>query len=151
MSTAYGPPPRRIVTINGSAPANDGSQSWEPAVTVLEEEIPRVPLLQGQAAKYPIFTHLQVPADANEPWKSPEAQSDTLPHQGVNVQFLDLAPGAKVPLHRTMSVDYMIFLSGEVILGVPDQAYDASRGEPPLIRRITCRPGDIVVQRGTLH
>lgn len=50
-----------------------------------------------------------------------------------------------------MSVDYMIFLSGEVVLGVPDKAYDASSGEPPAIRRIICRPGDVVVQRGTLH
>ncbi|ETS79102.1 hypothetical protein PFICI_08955 [Pestalotiopsis fici W106-1] len=150
MST-HGPPPRRIVTINGSASANDNSGSWEPAVTIVEEEIPRVSLLQDQAAKYPIFTHMQVPVDANEPWKSPEAQADAIPHQGVNVQFLDLAPGARVPLHRTISVDYMIFLSGEVILGVPDKAYDASKGEAPLIRRITCRPGDVVVQRGTLH
>lgn len=119
MST-YGPPPRRIVTINSSISADDTNcEVWEPAVTVIEEEIPRVSLLGNQAAKYPVFTHMEVPVNANEPyvhllpiynqtrrpdtvsstrWKSPETQPDPIPHQGVNVQFLDLAPGAKVPL-----------------------------------------------------
>jgi hypothetical protein len=45
----------------------------------------------------------------------------------------------------------MIFLSGEVIMGVPAEAYDPEKDKSPKIRQVLCRPGDVVVQRGTLH
>lgn len=65
----YGPPPRRIVTTNVPiSTAVSDTDSWEPAVDAIEEEVPRVSLLGGQAAKYPVFTHMQVPVNANAPY-----------------------------------------------------------------------------------
>ncbi|KAH8895554.1 hypothetical protein GQ53DRAFT_839140 [Thozetella sp. PMI_491] len=150
--SSYGPPPRRIVTSNLSLPHDIAKgPNAEPEVAVIEEEVPRVPLMDGLAAKWPVFTHMRVPTDANVPWEPIVPGPAPVSHQGANVQFLDLAPGARVPLHRTTQTDYMIFLSGEVILGVPAEAYDPEKDKTPKIREILCRPGDIVVQRGTLH
>lgn len=65
----YGPPPRRIVTSSTSIPANISDESsWEPAVIIIEEDIPRVSLLEDQAAKYPVHTHMRVPVDASDPY-----------------------------------------------------------------------------------
>ncbi|KAL4907071.1 hypothetical protein BDW74DRAFT_176673 [Aspergillus multicolor] len=146
--------PRRFVTSNLALPAyiaqTDG-QNVEPEVAVVEEDVPRVSLMGDKAAKYPVYTHMRVPVDANGPWEPLPLTPEPIPHQGANIQFLDLAPGARVPLHRTTQTDYMIFLSGEVILSVPAEAYDSTNGGKPKLREIRCRPGDIVVQRGTLH
>jgi quercetin dioxygenase-like cupin family protein len=47
-------------------------------------------------------------------------------------------PGVAVRWHRTDSVDYAICLSGEMVMEMED-------GE------VTLKPGDVVIQRGTLH
>lgn len=73
------------------------------------------------------------------------------PHQGANAQFNDLAPGARVPLHRTAQCDFMVLISGEMILGVPAEPYDPASSREPQIRQVRMKPGDVVMQMGTLH
>jgi len=112
-------------------------------------------------------TPVRIDRDSGEP------HEDTLtlapPRNGTRIRVLDIAPetqeiqnvdaaqarrhfelvgageastrnrGAPHPyMHRTETVDYGIILSGEIYLIV-------DRGE------ILCRPGDIVIQRGTNH
>ncbi|KAI0724620.1 hypothetical protein C8T65DRAFT_7233 [Cerioporus squamosus] len=60
--------------------------------------------------------------------------------EGTNLLFTDLAPGATAGMHRTSSLDYNILISGKVILIMED-------GSETLVEN----PGDIVVQRGTIH
>ncbi|OAL40330.1 hypothetical protein AYO20_00066 [Fonsecaea nubica] len=66
-------------------------------------------------------------------------------HPGITIKggsvcrVVDMAPGAKSPMHRTISIDYGVVLEGEVEL-------ELDSGEKRLVRR-----GDIFVQRGTMH
>ena len=58
---------------------------------------------------------------------------------GSVLRFVEMPPGARSPLHRTNSLDYGIVLEGDVALELDDGAIT------PL------SPGDVVVQRGTMH
>jgi quercetin dioxygenase-like cupin family protein len=59
--------------------------------------------------------------------------------QGSVIRVTEFAPGAPKFMHRTETVDYAILLSGEC-----DLEFDS--GEVAHLK-----PGDIVVQRGTMH
>jgi len=58
---------------------------------------------------------------------------------GTNCRFTDLAPGGSVPMHRTTSVDYNVLIFGSLISITEDG------------KEIELKPGDVVVQRGSLH
>jgi quercetin dioxygenase-like cupin family protein len=62
----------------------------------------------------------------------------TLPGGSV-LRVVEMAPNSRSPMHRTSSLDYGIVLSGSVELELDD-------GAVTLVE-----PGDIVVQRGTIH
>lgn len=62
----------------------------------------------------------------------------TIPDSAV-LRWYDIGPGVESPLHRTMSIDYLVVLFGELELGLDS-------GETRTIRL-----GDVVIQRGTLH
>jgi len=59
---------------------------------------------------------------------------------GAACRYSDLAPGARVPMHRTTSVDLNILVHGELVLIMED-------GSETHLKT----PGDTVVQRGTAH
>jgi quercetin dioxygenase-like cupin family protein len=63
---------------------------------------------------------------------------------GVNGQVTDLAPNAKVGMHRTNSIDYNVILKGSVWLITP---YGNGNEE----ERVLVKAGEVVVQRGTVH
>ncbi|HZT88746.1 MAG TPA: cupin domain-containing protein [Stellaceae bacterium] len=59
--------------------------------------------------------------------------------QGTVVRITEFAPGAPKFMHRTETLDYAILLSGECDLELDDG------------KTVHMTPGDIVVQRGTMH
>jgi quercetin dioxygenase-like cupin family protein len=59
--------------------------------------------------------------------------------QGTVIRITEFAPGAPKFMHRTETVDYALLLSGECDL-------ELDSGEV-----VHMTPGDIVVQRGTMH
>jgi quercetin dioxygenase-like cupin family protein len=59
--------------------------------------------------------------------------------QGTVVRITEFAPGAPKFMHRTETVDYALLLSGECDL-------ELDSGEVAHLK-----PGDVVVQRGTMH
>ena len=62
------------------------------------------------------------------------------PGGGANVWYNDIPPDAESsPMHRTVSLDIVILLMGEVELTLSN---DETR---------TIKPGDMVIQRSTLH
>ncbi|KAJ7193787.1 hypothetical protein GGX14DRAFT_477184 [Mycena pura] len=80
-----------------------------------------------------------VPASNTAPY--PEL-SGTLPRcapGGVIFCMTDIQPGASTPMHRTLSVDYAVVLSGEIVLAVDTGAEK------------TVKAGEIMVQRGANH
>jgi hypothetical protein len=49
------------------------------------------------------------------------------------------------------TTDYIIFFHGSAILLTPNEAFDPSTtGKAKLVETV-CNPGDVVMQRGTLH
>ncbi|KAF2740654.1 hypothetical protein EJ04DRAFT_571977 [Polyplosphaeria fusca] len=59
--------------------------------------------------------------------------------QGSNLVVVDLLPGGKSEMHRTLSIDYSICVIGHVRM-------ELDGGE-----MLDMRPGDHVIQRGTMH
>jgi quercetin dioxygenase-like cupin family protein len=59
--------------------------------------------------------------------------------QGTVIRITEFAPGAPKFMHRTETVDYAILLSGECDLELDDG------------KIVHMKPGDIAVQRGTMH
>jgi len=58
---------------------------------------------------------------------------------GANCLVVDLEPGGMSQLHRTVSIDFSICVIGTI-------EHELDSGE-----RVTLRPGDHIVQRGTMH
>lgn len=58
---------------------------------------------------------------------------------GTVLRFVDVAPGALSPMHRTVSLDYGVVLEGEMELVLDS-------GETRKMKR-----GDVAIQRGTMH
>ncbi|TPX12169.1 uncharacterized protein E0L32_007055 [Thyridium curvatum] len=61
------------------------------------------------------------------------------PGDGATVWYVDTAPGGTSPMHRTVSLDVVVLLEGEIELTLDS-------GEKRLLR-----PGDMTVQRATMH
>ena len=121
---------RRIVTGhdgNGRAVFNSIDQ--------LEPEI----IPSGDAAFATIWSTAEVPVDLNDDTDGRYRDVGLTLNSGSVIRVVDMLPGASSPMHRTNSIDYGVVLSGEVELELDDQTIE------------TCRAGDVIVQRGTIH
>ena len=58
---------------------------------------------------------------------------------GANLLIVDLAPGGMSMMHRTVSIDFSVCVIGEI-----DHELDGGQ-------KVRLRPGDHIVQRGTMH
>ncbi|KAI6085776.1 hypothetical protein F4821DRAFT_145159 [Hypoxylon rubiginosum] len=63
------------------------------------------------------------------------------PPGGVTFCFTNVAPRHRVPMHRTLSLDYGVVLSGEIVL-----VLDGGEG-----KETTLQAGDVIVQQGVSH
>jgi quercetin dioxygenase-like cupin family protein len=86
-----------------------------------------------------MWTTATVPADANDPVDGRDRDAGLTLHEGSVIRVVDMLPGGTSPMHRTSSVDYGIVISGRVELELDDGA------------KTLLGPGDVVVQRGTIH
>ena len=83
---------------------------------------------------------MRCPLRSARPSRIPTERSLTVPPApgGTKIRVNEFPPGVVSPTHRTQSVDYGIVLDGEVVLVLDDS-------------ETVLGPGDIVVQRGTVH
>jgi quercetin dioxygenase-like cupin family protein len=58
---------------------------------------------------------------------------------GAIFRVVEYAPGVAPRMHRTMTVDYAVVMSGEIDMGLDDG------------KVVRLKAGDVLVQRGTLH
>lgn len=123
-------PIRRIVT--GHTPKGT-------AVFTSDEEFETLIIPTGDAAMATIWTTATVPADCNDTIDGAKRDAGTTLKGGSVIRIVDMLPGASSPLHRTDSIDYGIVISGEIELELENE----------VSKRIG--PGQIIVQRGTLH
>lgn len=93
----------------------------------------------GDAAMTTVWTTATVPADLNDEVDGRERNAGTTLFGGSVIRVVEMLPGAASPMHRTSSIDYGVIISGEVELELDD-------GVTTLLG-----PGDVVVQRGTIH
>jgi len=121
---------RRVVT---------GHDSAGRAILSSDESFPVELVPSGDAAFSLIWTTATVPADNNDQTDGRARDAGLTLDHGSVIRIVDMLPGRASPMHRTNSVDYGIVLSGQVELEVDD-------GVKTLLG-----PGDIVVQRGTMH
>jgi len=147
------PPPRRIVASNSALPLEfTDVASAEPAVHVVSETVVRQVELDGHAARGTVFTHKSLPTSNSGLDIKPlevEGGGVVIP-KGANIRFNDLGPRGRVPMHRTSTTDYDVFISGSVTLITPGEAYDIAAGKGKVVET-TCFPGDVVMMRGALH
>ena len=130
MSDSGLPPVRRIVTRHN----NDGR-----ARIGSDEKFPTQLIPSGDAAFALIWTTQTVPADNNDETDGRDRDAGLTINHGSVIRIVDMMPGGASPMHRTNSIDYGIVLSGALELELDDG--DKTR----------LGPGDIVVQRGTMH
>ena len=130
MTAAFTVPARRVVTghdANGRAVFRDDARF----------ELTDIP--SGDAAFALIWTAPDLPVDNNDPTDGRERDAGLTLRGGSVIRVADMHPGGESPMHRTNSIDYGIMLSGQLELELDD-------GVKTLLG-----PGDIVVQRGTVH
>ena len=124
------PPVRRVVT---------GHDREGRAVLRSDDRFETQLIPGGDAAFALLWTTESVPADNNDETDGRLRDAGLTLDRGSVIRVVDMMPGGVSPMHRTNSIDYGIVMSGEVELELDDGA--------------TTRlgPGDIVVQRGTIH
>ncbi|KAJ7441672.1 hypothetical protein B0H11DRAFT_2292345 [Mycena galericulata] len=80
-----------------------------------------------------------VPASNTAPYPELSAVLPRCPPEGVLFCITDIPAGASAPMHRTLSVDYAVVLSGEIVCSLDG-------GDEK-----TIKTGEFMVQRGANH
>lgn len=130
MTAPFTGPVRRIVT---------GHDDAGRAVFVSDRRFDPVAVPSGDAAMCLVWTAPDLPVNNDDPVDGREREAGLTLNGGSVIRTVDMLPGRSSPMHRTSSIDYGIVLSGRLELELDDGA------------TIALSPGDIVVQRGTIH
>ncbi|KXH38106.1 hypothetical protein CSIM01_04596 [Colletotrichum simmondsii] len=147
---------RRIVISNLDLGSYNGDGKTEPGVEVVTDSLVTENMFDGLLQKTKIGTVSAVPA-SNEglglPVFADVPGSGIVLPGGVNIYFLDLAPGYTTPMHRTPSVDYVAVNQGTPVLITPKTAFSANNEQADYEETVETllRPGDVAVQRGAMH
>ncbi|KAI1444202.1 hypothetical protein F5Y02DRAFT_182389 [Annulohypoxylon stygium] len=80
-----------------------------------------------------------VPVNNLEEPTNPQKTLPRVPPTGINFCITNIAPRFSVPMHRTVSLDYAVVLSGEIVLALDS-------GEEK-----TVKAGEFIVQQGVNH
>ncbi len=120
---------RRVVT---------GHNARGRAVVLKDGVIQGREVLGGEASFAVIWKTISSPVDNDDADRAAEPVGLTQPNGSV-LRIVDIPPGVRSPMHRTNSLDYGLVLSGELSLELDDGAVT------------DLHPGDVVVQRGTIH
>ncbi|RBP47175.1 cupin domain-containing protein [Arenicella xantha] len=129
MSTKISPF-RRIVTGH-----DEHGRAIFRSIDQLQPEI----IPSGDAAFATIWSTGEVPVDLNDETDGRDRDVGLTLQGGSVVRVVDMLPGSSSPMHRTNSIDYGIVVWGQVELELDNAAFE------------TCRAGEVVVQRGTIH
>lgn len=122
------PPVRRVVT---------GHNTNAVSVVAHDSALPPIPLLIGPSIT-PLWTTTELPPDVSSP--DDKAQIETgLTNDGSIVRVLDVPPRAVLPLHRTVTLDYVYVIKGEVVLTLDDGS------------RTRVGKDEVVVQQAAMH
>jgi quercetin dioxygenase-like cupin family protein len=122
-------PVRRVVT---------GHDSDARPVILADEMFDTEAIPSGAAEYVDLWNGRALPLDNNELYDCRHDPDAPLAGASI-VRIVDLAPGGASQMHRTNTLDYCVLISGELELEL----------EGAVTTRL--KPGEIVVQRGTMH
>ena len=120
---------RRVVT--GHAP--DGR-----AVVSIDEIATNVISRRPGHASCIVWSSVAVPVDNDEAGDGGLRDFHDCEAGGAIFRIISYAPGVTPRMHRTLTIDYAVVMSGEIVMALDD-------GE------VVLRAGDVLVQRGTIH
>lgn len=123
-------PVRRVVT---------GHNNAGRAIFKDDNEFDTQLIPSGDAEFALIWTAPDLPVNNNDETDGRDRDAGLTLHCGSVIRVVDMLPEQSSPMHRTNSLDYGIVISGQLELELDD-------GEKTLLG-----PGDIVIQRGTMH
>jgi len=123
-------PVRRVVTGH----SDEGKAIFQSDDQFQPQRIPT-----GDADFLLLWTAPDLPVENNDPVDGRERDAGLTLHSGSVIRVVDILPGKASPMHRTNSLDYGIVMSGELELELDDG----------VVKQLG--PGDIVIQRGTMH
>ncbi|KAH8652752.1 hypothetical protein BGZ60DRAFT_387600 [Tricladium varicosporioides] len=125
------PTPRLVVTTH----TEDGTSTF-----LSDQMVPAFAPFGPSAASFSRFhSRLSVPvSNTTSPPEMP-LQLPRCPPHGIIFCTSDFPPGASSPMHRTLSLDYCVVMSGEIVL-------KTDSGEEK-----TVKAGEFIVQRGVNH
>jgi quercetin dioxygenase-like cupin family protein len=121
---------RRVVT---------GHDARGRAVVLTDSVIPGREVLSGQASFAVVWKTISSPVDNDDDADRAAEPVGLTQLNGSVLRIVDIPPGVRSPMHRTSSLDYGLLLSGALSLELDDGAVT------------DLHPGDVVVQRGTIH
>jgi quercetin dioxygenase-like cupin family protein len=130
MTFEHNGPVRRIVT---------GHDAEGRARFIADSQFEPRPVPSGDAAMCLLWTAPDLPVNNNDTIDGRSRDAGTTLRGGSVIRTVDMFPGQQSPMHRTSSLDYGIVLSGTLELELDDGV------------KTTLHPGDVVVQRGTMH
>ncbi|KAG9253964.1 uncharacterized protein F5Z01DRAFT_655618 [Emericellopsis atlantica] len=113
----------------------DGTSVFAPE----DELAPFAPMGPGRTVFTVLDTRQSVPVNNLAPIKAFAPQIPRCPEKGVIFCITDLQAGDSSPMHRTVSIDYCVVLSGQVVLKLES-------GEER-----TAKAGEFIVQQGVNH
>jgi quercetin dioxygenase-like cupin family protein len=87
---------------------------------------------------YVIWSNDQTPADNQEEGDAGLRDVADCAADGAIFRVIEFAPGVAPRMHRTLTIDYAVVMSGEILMRLDDS-------------EVTLRAGDCLVQRGTIH
>ena len=122
---------RLIRTTHGE----DGTAVFAPD----DELAPFAPMGPGRSAFTVFDTRQSVPVNNMDPIPIFSPAIPRCPEHGAIFCITDLQAGDRSPMHRTISIDYCVVVSGEVVLKLDS-------GEEK-----TVRAGEFIVQQGVNH
>lgn len=114
---------RRIVT---------GHNAHGRAVFAIDEAV------EEEALGAVVWSTNALPADNNGPAESAGSPAG-IASGGAVVRVMTIDPGHRSPMHRTQTLDFGVVIEGAIDLELDDGAV------------VTVRPGEVVIQRGTIH
>ena len=138
MAANAPPDPARYITSN-----DDKGESF--FSTAVSETLPVYANLGGALQRLGYTTDVPpVQLSNNKDLKDYEAALTSAPplvksDGGANVWYIDVPPESESPVHRTISLDIVIQVFGELDLTLSNN------------ETRTVKPGDMVIQRATLH
>lgn len=109
------------------------------AVVLSDTQLKGQQVLGGLAEFAVVWKTVSSPVDNNDDKDRSSEPVGLVQSNGSVLRVVEAPPGSRSPMHRTNSLDYGIVLEGEVELELDDG------------KSVRLGPGDIVVQRGTIH